>query len=225
MYVPVASQIYSEGSMKELRRTYQIITKWIFSVTAPFFLLVFLFPEIALYVFGANYVGASNALRLLALGYMFHVAMGLNGASLIVVGGGKLLMYMTLIGALSNVALNTILIPMYGITGAALATSSSYILANLSASLKLFKISGIQPFTRNYLKSLLMFIAFLALMSLINPNKNLIVVGLTFIAYNLAYLVFIILSKSIDFEDVELLQALEKRLGINLWIIRKILRI
>ncbi len=223
MYIPVASQIYSEGLMDELRRVYQITTKWIFSITVPFFVIFMLYPKFVLSLFfGGNYTSAYNVLRILSLGFMFHIILGLNGASLIVLGGGRLLMYMTLIGASSNVILNAILIPMLGVVGAAIATAVSYVLANTMASIKLFQISKIQPFTKSYLKLLaISMVAMYPSMYLVRNDVDFI--AFTFIIYCLLYFILMIILKCIDRDDIELISAVESRLGVNLKLIKSIL--
>jgi len=229
MYIPVASKIYSEGLMEELRRTYQIITKWVFSITIPFFVILILCPEFVLSLFfGSSYIAASDALRILALGFMFHVTLGLNGASLIVLGGGKLLMYMTTIGAISNIILNAMLIPKFGIVGASIATAISYILANTMASIKLFQISGIQPFTKNYIKILAISTVTLLIFMFCLLNVKIHTLSTVFAIlmctiYILAFLILIILLKCIDEEDIELIAAIEKRLGISFKFIKSII--
>jgi len=223
MYIPVASQICSEGLIDELGRIYKIVTKWIFSVTIPFFIILILYPKFVLGLFfGESYASACNVLRILSLGFMFHVVVGLNGASLIVLGGGRLLMYMTLIGAVSNVILNIFLIPMLGIIGAAVATAISYVLANTMASIKLFQLSGIQPFTRNYLKLLVAsMVSAYPFMYLVCNGMHIIV--FTFIMYCLLYFIIMIILRCIDREDIKLISAVEDKIGLNFKIIRLIL--
>ncbi|MPW38617.1 oligosaccharide flippase family protein [Thermococcus sp. 101 C5] len=48
IYTPIVPGLYSKGLIEEMGRTYQILTKWIFSVTFPVFLVIFLFPETVL---------------------------------------------------------------------------------------------------------------------------------------------------------------------------------
>jgi len=164
MFVPVASKALSKG--ESIGKMYRTTTKWIFVVTVPFFAILMLHPKFVLNLFfGNDYSEAGIVLEVLALGFMFHVALGLNGASLIVFGGGRYLMYMTLVGAVCNVVLNLVLIPVYGILGAGMATTASYVLANSVASLKLYRISRIHPFGVGYLKVLVPTICALTLRS------------------------------------------------------------
>ncbi len=204
MYVPVASRILSEGRDHELKRVYVTVTKWVFVLTMPFFAILVLHPKLILGIFfGRDYERAWKVLAILALGFAFHVVMGLNGANLIVLGGGKVYMYMTLVGAVCNVVLNFLLIPVYGIVGAGIATSTSYILANSIASLKLYKISRLHPFDGNYLKVLLSAAIALLLSKYGSPLQSISIFTVTFFA-------LILLLKCVNDYDKELFSELMK---------------
>ena len=156
IYVPIASQLYSQNLMKDLKRTYEVLTKWIFSAVLPLFLVLFFFPEVVLnFLFGANYIGAGNALRILATCFFIHTFLGPNGVTLLIMGRTRFLMYASLTGAILNIMLNITLIPLWGITGAAAATMLSLGTAHVLNSAGLYQVSRIHPLTRNYLKPML----------------------------------------------------------------------
>lgn len=227
MYNPVASQLFSENRINELKRNYQIITKWMFSITLPIFFIMFLFPSVVLeYTFGLNYVPAANALRILVLGFMFHAFLGVNGLTMVVMGENRLLFSLNLFNAASNIILNIILIPQFGVTGAALATASSYIMANTLISSYLYRLSGIHPFTKNYLKPLIFSTVIILLIFIISffLKLTLWLVFISLIAYIVAYFLFLLLSRSFDKEDIDLLLAVERRAGLNLSVLKKILK-
>ena len=226
MYNPIASQLYSENKIYELKRVYQVITKWIFSATLPVFLVMFLFPEFVLnLIFGTNYIPAAFALKILILGLMFHVIMGLNGLSLIVLGKTNFVMYIALIGAIANVTLNIALIPFLGINGAAIASAASYISVNILASVRLYQISGIHPFTKNYIKPIFISLLLLTFIYLIPPPiDNLLILLIFLVLYLFGYIILLLLTKSFDREDIDLLLAIERRVGLNLKLIKKILK-
>ena len=70
LYFPIVSQLYARNQMKEVGRTYAVITKWLMSVSLPIFLILFFFPDAVLWLlYGEAYVPASYALQALALGF------------------------------------------------------------------------------------------------------------------------------------------------------------
>jgi len=230
IYIPIASQLYSKNLMEEMRRSYTVLTKWIFSITLPFFLLVFLFPKAILeIVFGSGYIPASTALRILAFGMLIHVFFGPNAATLIVIGRTKLNLMDNLIGAITNVSLNLLLIPMMGIVGAAIASAISFAMINALKSAQIFRFHKVHPFAVNYLKpvvtsTVLISIVYVLVKVFWSPTITLamlIAFGFLFFAmYGLSILV----TKSFDQEDIMMLLELEKMTGMDASWIKRILK-
>ncbi|USH00417.1 flippase [Thermococcus argininiproducens] len=226
LYTPIASQLYAQGRIEEMGRVYQILTKWVFLLTLPIFAVMFLFPEVTInFIFGKEYLGATTALQILALGFMFHTFLGLNGLSLTVIGKPKLNLLGNLIAASLNVILNMLLIPKYGLNGAAIATAVSYFAANASRSFWLYVKSGIHPFGRNYVKPLVISFVLLGIIKSLHLRVPTIwYVIPVLMVFLMAYVFLILLSKSIDKEDIEMILAIEKRLGLDLRVVKKILK-
>jgi len=226
LYNPLATSLFVNNKLNEMKRVYQMITKWIFLLTLPFFALFFLFPEATItFLFGVKYVSASIALRILSLGFMVHIFFGLNGLSLVVIGKPKLNLYGDIIAVVINILLNIILIPKYGITGAAVATTSAYTITNIFRTTFLYKNTKIHPFSTNYIKPLLISIILLGIIILLNLKFTniLLAIGVVFI-FLILYFSLILLSKSIDKEDMQLFFTIERKIGINFRIIRNILK-
>ncbi len=227
IYLPVASQLYSEKGPKELARTYQIITKWLFSGTFPIFLILLVFPSIVLStLFGSSYVSASIALQILAIGLMFHVVNGLNGLSLIVIGKTKIITIITFFTMVLNVILNFVLIPQFGIVGASIASFSSFVFTNIFASLVLYQFSRIHPFTKNYLKPIGISLLFLGLIYLITRfiAVKLWMLPIFLAGYLAGYVILLLVTRSFDREDIDMMLAIEKRAGIDLSPIKKVIK-
>ena len=228
LYIPITSRLYSQNLMSEMRRSHAILTKWIFSLTFPLFLIIFLFPETVLNIlFGPRYIQAGLALQILALGMFIHIFLGPN-AVLMSVGKTRFLMWTTLIGAIMNITLNIFLIPPLGIIGAAIASASTLVVIKLLNTTKLYLLFGIHPFTKNYLKPiltsvLLVFVIFTFVKSMFDgiPFWLLLMLFLLFIG---GYGLSILLTKSFDTEDIMMLLAIEERLGVNLAPIKRILK-
>jgi len=226
LYSPMVSGLYARGKLEEMKRVYQVLTKWIFMLTLPIFSVMFLFPEATIrFIFGSKYLEAALPLQILALGFMFHTFLGLNGLSLIIIGDSKFIMVSSLASASLNVLLNALLIPSYGLEGAAMATAVSYFAGNILSSIRLYQRTRIHPFSPNYVKPLI--ISFL-LLGIIRGLK-LKVLSIWYAALILAmflavYFLLVLISRSIDKEDIELLLTIERRLGIDLETIKRVLR-
>jgi len=226
LYVPVASQLYAQGKLREMGRVYQVLTKWVFLLTLPAFAIMFLFPEATInFFFGAKYLEASKALQILAVGFMFHTFLGLNGLSLIVIGSTGANFMCDLLATIANVILNLILIPKYGMEGAAMATSISYVVANVFRSFWLYQKTKIHPFSWNYVKPLTISFVLLGLIRSFHLRVLNIGHAVLILAVLLeVYFGLVLLSKSIDKEDIDLVLAIEKKMGINLGLLKRMLK-
>jgi len=225
LYPPIAASLYAKGRLEELKRTYQILTKWIFLLTLPIFSVMFLFPEVTIeFLFGMKYLLASQALRILALSSMFHTFLGLNGLSLVVIGETRFGLKSSSVSAMLNVILNALLIPSYGIEGAAIATAVSYLVANILNSWKLYQKTKIHPFNWNYVKPIVISFVLLGIIQTLNLNvPNIWYAIPVLFVFLLVYFFLVLLSRSVDKEDIELLLAIEKKLGIDLKVVKVIL--
>lgn len=228
-YVPLMSQLYAKNEIEDIKRSYAVVTKWIFAATLPVFLIFALFPEATLNIlFGYRYVGAASALQILSLGFFIHTVLGSAISTLVVMGETRFVMWSVLISTIANIALNIALIPPLGIVGAAIATASAFALRNLLWSARLYSLSKMHPFTENYLKPAIASVVLVLIIYALVRNLISVIpfwlLPLLFIAFLGAYAISVLLTRSFDKEDIMLLLAIEQRLGMNLTAAKKLLR-
>ena len=227
IYVPIISQLYSKNLIGELKRSYIILTKWIFLVTVPIFFVLFLFPDVVLsLLFGSRYIGASVALQVLAFGFFLNICLGFTYTTLLVLGKSNFLMWTFVISAIINIILNMALIPQIGIIGAAIASALSLIVAKILNLIKLYRFFEVHPFVKNYLKLVGLLVVFLFVFYIL---RNLVIMSFwmfmaLFLLFLVSYSLLVLFTKSFDEEDITILLTIEKRLGIDLASIKRILK-
>jgi O-antigen/teichoic acid export membrane protein len=228
IYIPIATGLFSRNEMSQLRTTYSISTRWIVFITLPVFLVLFLFPETVLSLFfGAAYIPAATALRILALGFIINNLLGTNGAALIAMGHSKFIMWASLATATLNIALNVLLIPTLGIVGAAIASVASVTLINTIVSVKLYLLCRAQPFSKNLLKPAIVCIVLAFLIQALAHHFLTItwwLLVILFIVYLGIYGLATLFTRSFDRHDIALLLDIEKKSGINATPLKKILK-
>jgi O-antigen/teichoic acid export membrane protein len=129
MFMPVISELYAKGKKVEIIQTHKSLLKWIFMINLSFFLVMVLFPDNVIGVlFGEGYIDASLPLVILAIGYMISILGALSGQGIVMIGKTKLSLIIVFIGSLSNLIINLVLIPPFGMVGAAVVTSISFVL-------------------------------------------------------------------------------------------------
>jgi O-antigen/teichoic acid export membrane protein len=121
-----------EKNRDKVQDSIRTASYWIFSLVFPTFLIMLLYSEQVLKVlFGSQYGKASLALSILAVGYLVDTLVGKVGSYLQAEGHSDYFLYNNIAALTLNVLLNFILIPKFGITGAAIATASSTALSNI----------------------------------------------------------------------------------------------
>ena len=128
---PKFSEIHSSGDIDALKRIVQQSTKTIFWVSAPVLFVLIFFPSSILSMFGDEFKLAAMCLIILSIGKMFSAISGSVGTFLQMVGRQKIFQNILIVAALINVGLNSLLIPNYGIEGAAIASTVSGVFWNL----------------------------------------------------------------------------------------------
>lgn len=224
--MPVISSLDAEESVAEMRRTYQLSAKWILLATLPVFLVVALFPEMVIRLtFGAEYDSGALALSALALGFFTHAIVGPNGNTLTSVGRTRLIMYDNIVVAVTNVVLNILLIPTYGLLGAAVATSISYGLLNALYTYQLYRETGIHPFTAGMVRPSVIAVAIVGVVYWLTTTFFVVTVPVLvvgFAAFLLLYALVVLRFGGIENEELVLLWSFEERFGVDLGPIKRI---
>lgn len=221
IYLPTISEIFSQGSMLKIKRNYIIVTKWLCLSTFPLFLIQLLFPDSVLnLIFGANYVPATNALRILSIGFMIVNFFGPNSSTLVALGETKFIMKAMIVAVIINVTLNTILIPFLGIDGAAIASTITLSFLSIVYSIKLYLQAKVCPISTNLIRSIIISFGLILLFYFV--LKNLVTITLlTLILHLIGYYTIIglviLFTKSFDREDLIMLQEI----GINIKLLIK----
>ena len=102
-----------------------------FVVGAPILLIILLIPDLLLSLFGGEFTAGSTALMILATGQFFNILTGTVPQLLMMSGNENNAMINTISGGLTCLILNIILVPFYGINGAAVATVTGMALINI----------------------------------------------------------------------------------------------
>jgi len=153
---PTISTLYYNKKMDLLQ---QIITK------CSRFILVYAFPTalsliltsqwLVPLVFGLDFSSAALPLSILCSGQLFNAFIGPVSIVLNMTENEKLTAKGVTISTLINIILNILLIPIWGVTGAALATSISLVIWNILLSVWLFQRLGLTtlPFRMQFLNT------------------------------------------------------------------------
>ena len=134
---PMFSRLLAEGHHQRTSTIYQTATGWLVAITWPQYLAIAIFAPLLLGIFGSEFTEGSTVVAILAGSAMIGAAAGPVDMLLLMAGKSTWSLGNTAVTLASNVVLNLILIPQFGIEGAAIAWAASRIIAN---ALPLFQV-------------------------------------------------------------------------------------
>jgi O-antigen/teichoic acid export membrane protein len=122
---------YSQNKIDELKIIFQKITKLISILSIISFLIVFTIKDYILHIWGAEFLVASSSLLILSFGQMINAFFGPVGLLLNMTGYENMVLKAIISSLVLNLSLNMLLVPYWGIEGAAIATCSAIIFQNI----------------------------------------------------------------------------------------------
>lgn len=125
--LPALSRKFDDDPVA-MEQTLVLIMRYMFLLHMAIALVLALFSEwIVTTLYGEAYRSAALALRIQAIGAPFVVLDVLSASWLVLQRYARLVLWRAVLGAIVNIGLNTVLIPRFGIAGAAAATVCAFI--------------------------------------------------------------------------------------------------
>lgn len=154
--IPVLTGLFAKKDWKSFNKIYSTTTKWIFTFELfVFTAFAFLSSHIMTTLFGLDYSAASTPFLILSIGYFLNYIAIISSNILVVFKKTKWIFIDLVFGTLLNVILNYILIPLYGINGAAIATSLSFGLLGVAYMIQASRLVSHYPLGRRNVKPVL----------------------------------------------------------------------
>lgn len=151
IFGPMAADLHLRRERERLHALYRTATRWGVLAALPVLALVLAAPrELLGAVFGRPYQEGAAALFWLGVGQAVNVATGGVGFLLMMTGREHVWLRWTAVGLLLNVPLNLVLIPRWGVAGAAMATALSIAVLYGGAVLSARRLVGTWPWGREY---------------------------------------------------------------------------
>ena len=142
---PMFATLHTQGDYRGLQKLTSTVARWMFYPTLIFALLLILFGDRILGLFGAEFVAARWSMTVLILGQLVNVGAGSVGYLMEMTGHHQQCAFVLGCSAVLNLILNAILIPAFGIMGAAIATATTMALWNIWLHCLVVKHLGVKP--------------------------------------------------------------------------------
>ena len=136
---PKISEFFNQENFLELKKMIKASSKLMFFLTIPVLILILVFSEFILRFFGEQFVSGVLCLNILIIGQLINVLCGSVGYVLNMTEYQNVFKWIVIFSVIVNIILNIILIPLYGIFGAAIASMISLILWNIVSCIYIYK--------------------------------------------------------------------------------------
>jgi len=242
IFFPVVSGLFGKEKKDEMAAVGGTSLRWMLFAIMPLALVMLTFPDSLLRMFyGEGYAVGSLTLVIFTIGLLIRSLSIMHGSALAAMRLVGIELKIAIVAAISNVALNALLIPRFGIDGAAIASSIAFAISTVLFIYYSRKLLGF-TFPTESLKAVLaggIALGFLLLAKpylgiifemlpaigeetsaeLLSKALRLIVFGVLFLAGGALYLASLFLLKSFHEEDSSILSAAMKRVKMPLWMI------
>lgn len=151
---PLIAELNDQGKQPQVEHIYQTTTRWMVTLNMPMILIVTLFPVQVISIFGKSFVEGAPALALMGLVNLVNVATGMCGTILDMTGHTRMKLFNTIIRVSVAILANFLLIPRFGVTGAAMAALIHEVIANVMPMIQLWLLYRILPYNPHILKPL-----------------------------------------------------------------------
>jgi O-antigen/teichoic acid export membrane protein len=217
-FLPLITKEYYKKNFSLINDLSKQIGKWIFILNLPLLIIMILFPGAVInLLFGPEYINAANALRFLSVGMFFYSILLVSENLLSMAGKSKITLLNFVISCILNIILNILLVPKYGINGAAFSTMLSYGICSLLSLLMAKHYTSIIPLKKKMIRIFLVALipAFILFFIRNFLEMNLIILILLGSLFILSYFALILITKCFDENDLLIIQEIKNQFLIN----------
>jgi len=150
IFSPTIADLHARGEMELLNRLFQTLTKWVTALTLPLAAVVIVFSPILMRIFGRDFESGWVILVIGAFGQLVNCATGSVGYLLLMSGNEKRLVRIQLVMAVVTVAGCLLLVPRFGVVGAALAAATANMASNAWTLWEVKRVLRLFPYNRRY---------------------------------------------------------------------------
>jgi O-antigen/teichoic acid export membrane protein len=129
---PAVARLHVEGDTAGMQRITIRAARLVLLASIPVALVLIVFAEPILSLFGPDFTAGSTAVRILAVGDLVNVLTGFGGVALVMSGFERELALSVGVGAVCSVGLTAALVPVWGVNGAAVATATALAVSNVA---------------------------------------------------------------------------------------------
>lgn len=152
---PKFSELIHTEQLQELETLYRLASRWLVLLSTPIYVMLAVFAPVALSWLGPEFVEGSRALGILAVGAILTFLAGNIHSVLLMSGHSGWAAINKIVVLVINVVGSLLLIPVWGIEGAAISWAASMLIDAVLAAIEVRILVGIHPRLNTVLQALL----------------------------------------------------------------------
>ncbi len=145
IFAPYISELYHQNKPNDLQHLTTLGVRMASSFALPVCFCLWLFGDKLLAFFGNEFMAGHASLALLTAGGLVNVISGSVGFIMSMTGHQRQAAHFFAASSILNIILNLVLIPLFGIEGAAFATATSMVLWNIALAFYIIRNVEINP--------------------------------------------------------------------------------
>lgn len=218
---PIFKPMVAENENDSLLESqYQLSTRWITMLTLPIAVVLVLQPDTYLSLFfTAEYSVASAAVVVLTIGYLINASFGPEGMMLEGLGHTRITLVNTFILIGVNTTLDFLLVPRFGIVGAAVATGTAFTVAGFAGVVEIYLLKSITAFNKDLVRAWVSFLPALLTGYLVSKfQMQALVMSLSLpTVVLLTYILTLRQTSSFSIKDQKVATKLDSYIGISIF--------
>ena len=159
IFSPIISQLHSQNKLDDLMHYFQLSGRYIFTLSFPLMVFIFIFSKSIMALFGSDFVQGSSLLLFIIVGQFINISMGSVGLMLQMCGLEKPLRNISIITSIISFALYFVLIDKFGLVGLGFVYVLNMLMFNVACAFLLKKHLNIQLYHAAYGKIIALFCA------------------------------------------------------------------
>jgi O-antigen/teichoic acid export membrane protein len=149
---PIYRVLAQENRLSQLEDAYGMSIRWMAMLHLPIGVALAWNRHDLLALVGPQFTAGSTALAILAVGFALCMCYGTGAYLLMLSGRGTLETKNAAIGAVVNVLLAAVLVPAFGLAGAAASTLAGFVLVNALRIWEIRRFVGVRTFRGRFLR-------------------------------------------------------------------------
>jgi O-antigen/teichoic acid export membrane protein len=152
IFAPTIADLHARSEHQLLARLFQSLTKWVVGVTLPLAVVVIVFARPMMRIFGHDFEMGWPILIIGTVGQLVNCGVGSVGYMLLMSGHEKRVLRVQIATAAIMVVLCAVLVPIWGIVGAAVAAAVANAGMNVGCLLQVRAALKLWPYNKGYLR-------------------------------------------------------------------------